>query len=639
VKNEPESTAQTLPTGVMLNAYPDSIGERLSDTVELLKRPEFKNAFSLFYILPTFFNSDLDRGFSIIDYNINEALVRPEDLDELNRLGIQIKLDLVLNHLSVRSPQFQDLLKNGMDSPFRDFFIDWDEFWRGHGTVGPEGYVTPFKEYLDKLFMRKPGLPVLKVRFPDGALKTYWNTFYQKVDFSEITVRDFAQIKGLDPEEAQTIADHVRIVIKDKGYLELTDLAQIAHFRDEIIRAICSKREYLGQMDLNARSERVWEFYDETLRKLSELGARIIRLDAFAYLHKEPGQPNFFNRPGTWDYLRRLRVIAQKYNLTVFPEIHAEYGTGIHEEIAQEGYPVYDFFFPGLVIDALDRGSNQALLRWIAEIRDKGLQTINMLGCHDGIPALDLRGKQVNGTYRDGLLSDELIDATIARIIERGGLTKNLFDSSGRKIDYYQVNATFFSALGENEGKLLLARAIQMFMPGLPQVWYLDLFAGKNDYTAAALGRTAGHKEINRTTLTRTDIEAGLQRPVVLDQLELIRLRNTSPAFRGEMKIHDTEPHLLHIAWQHPQATTRLKADLRTHDFTVYLDEGAGEKVYLSFESRGPGDRPGRISTAAAEVAAAAVTAAAATAATATALEHEHENPRDRSGPDPAPER
>ena len=57
----------------MLNAYPDSIGHRLADIVEMLQRPEFKDAFSLFYILPTFFHSDLDRGFSVIDYDINEA--------------------------------------------------------------------------------------------------------------------------------------------------------------------------------------------------------------------------------------------------------------------------------------------------------------------------------------------------------------------------------------------------------------------------------------------------------------------------------------------------------------------------------------------------------------------------------------
>ena len=575
----------------MLNAYPDSIGRRLADTVELLKRPELKDAFSLFYILPTFFNSDLDRGFSVIDYNLNEELVSPEDLDELNKLGIQIKLDLVLNHLSVRSPQFQDLLKNGKDSPYRDFFIDWDEFWEEHGTAGPDGQVIPDKEHLEKLFMRKPGLPVLRVRFPDGTLKTYWNTFYQKVDFDELTARDFADIKGLDPQAAANLAHHVKILVKEKDCIEpsyLEDLVhreELCHLKDEIIEAVCRKRDYLGQMDLNARSELVWEFYDETLRKLSEHGARIIRLDAFAYLHKEPGQPNFFNRPGTWDYLQRLRGIAQKYNLTIFPEIHAEYGAGIYEEIAQEGYPIYDFFFPGLVIDALDRGSNEALLRWIGDIETKGLQTINMLGCHDGIPVLDLRGKQVNGSYRAGLLSDEHIDASIERIISRGGLTKNLYGTDGKKIDYYQVNATFFSALGEDERKLRLARAIQMFMPGVPQVWYLDLFAGTNDYAAAKRGRTAGHKEINRTTLKIIDIESGLKRQIVRDQLDLIRLRNTSPAFAGEMKIFETEPHRLHFSWQHPEATATLKADLRKYSFTVYQDNGAGEEILMSFES------------------------------------------------------
>jgi sucrose phosphorylase len=267
----------------------------------------------------------------------------------------------------------------------------------------------------------------------------------------------------------------------------------------------------------------------------------------------------------------------------VFPEIHAEYGAGIHEEIAREGYPVYDFFFPGLVIDALDRGSNDALLRWIEDIQTRGLQTINMLGSHDGIPVLDLKGKQVDGAYRPGLLSDEQIEATMQRIIERGGRTKNLYDADGNKIDYYQVNATFFSALGEDEQKLRLARAIQMFMPGVPQVWYLDLFAGVNDYAAAERGRTAGHKEINRTTLKLIDVEMGLERPVVLDQLELIRLRNVSPAFRGELRIIESEPHKLHMSWHHPEATATLQADLQTHRFAVSQHNGDDEEILMSF--------------------------------------------------------
>jgi len=587
MNKNPESRAQILPRGVMLNAYPDSIGKRLADTVDLLKRPELKDTFSLFYILPTFFNSDLDRGFSIIDYNINEELVSPRDLEDLNKLGIQIKLDLVLNHLSVRSPQFVDLLEKGNESPYRDFFIDWNEFWKDHGAMGENDHVLPHKEHLGKLFMRKPGLPILKLRFPDGSLQSYWNTFYQKVGFDEITARDFQHIKGLNPHDALDIARRIKVVIEHKGQLESADMEDIAKCnggltRDELITVVCHKREFLGQMDLNARSELVWNFYDETLRKLSEYGAKIIRLDAFAYLHKAPGQSNFFNRPGTWDYLERLRGIAQKYKLVIFPEIHAEYGAGIHEEISREGYPIYDFFLPGLIIHALEWGSNEALLRWIGDIQAKGLQTINMLGSHDGIPVLDLKGKHVDGTYRPGLLSDAQIEATMERIVERGGLTKELYGPDGRKIDYYQVNSTYFSALGEDERKLLLARAIQMFMPGLPQVWYLDLFAGTNDYAAAERGRTAGHKEINRTTLKLIDIESGLKRPVVKAQLDLIRLRNISPAFTGEMKIVETEPHRLHISWQHPEATATLNADLRNHAFTVYRGDGRDEEILMS---------------------------------------------------------
>jgi len=574
----------------MLNAYPDSIGTRLADTVRLLEKPELKDAFSLFYILPTFFNSDLDRGFSIIDYDINEELVTPQDLEDLNQLGIMFKLDLVLNHLSVRSPQFQDLLVRGDDSPYKDFFLDWNEFWLEHGVKGPNGMVMPKEEHLKKLFMRKPDLPILRVCFPDGSQRLYWNTFYQQVTFVEVAPHDFVGIEGVHIDQASKIAAAVREAIAANADLEALDLGDLTHHKAEVLKVVCRKREYLGQMDLNARSEMVWEFYDETLKKLRGYGAKIIRLDAFAYLHKEPGEANFFNRPGTWNYLERLRGIAEKYDLIIFPEVHAEYGTGIHEEVAEKGYPIYDFFFPGLVIDAIDRGTNESLVRWIAEIREKGLQTINMLGCHDGIPVLDLKGKAVNGSFRPGLLEDAQIEAAMERIIGRGGRVKNLFGHDGKQIAYYQVNATFFSALGEDENKLLLARAIQMFMPGIPQVWYLDLFAGKNDYEAADRGGIAGHKEINRTTLSPDAVEEGLKLPIVQKQLELIRLRNVSPAFTGAIEVLDTEPHLLHIRWTHPEATVLLEADLRSHSFTVSEAEGIGPMPLVVTDNAAEGD-------------------------------------------------
>jgi sucrose phosphorylase len=573
-----------LPRGVMFNAYPDSIGRNLADIVHVLKRPEFKDVFSLFYILPTVFKSDLDRGFSIIDYDLNDELVSSRDLETLHELNVMFKFDLVLNHLSVGSPQFQDLIKNGDQSKYKDFFIDWNEFWREHGEMSPDGYVVPHQEYLDKLFMRKPDLPILKVRFPDGSHRPYWNTFYQEVVYHEITAHDLLQALGIEElthDHAEHIASIVNDVLNAKRDISEIDLGEFSRHKDDILALVEQNRQYLGQMDLNAQSEAVWAFYEDTLKKLHDHGGKLVRLDAFAYLHKEPGQSNFFNRPGTWEYLERLKKIADKYDLVVLPEIHSEYGNGLHEEVASKGFPIYDFFFPGLVIDALDRGTNRHLLRWMREVMENNLQTINMLGCHDGIPVLDLRGKTVDGAEREGLLSDDEIDEVIERIMERGGRVKNLYGPDGKKISYYQVNATFFSALGEDERKLRLARAIQMFMPGIPQVWYLDLFAGRNDYAAADKGGAGGHKEINRTTLQVADIEQGLTRIVVRNQLDLMRLRNTSPAFDGELTIHRTDEHRLHLTWTHRGCIAALKANLYDFSFMVRtMDDSGSEKVY-----------------------------------------------------------
>ena len=251
---------------------------------------------------------------------------------------------------------------------------------------------------------------------------------------------------------------------------------------------------------------------------------------------------------------------------------YAKYGLHLHEEVAKKGYYIYDFFLPELIIHTLEKRNSRALLTWAKEIINKGYKTVNMLGCHDGIPVLDLKGKKVNDTYNIGLLEDEEIEDIINKILERGGRVKNLYDPSGKKISYYQVNATFFSALGEDEQKLLLARAIQIFMPGIPQVWYLDIFAGKNDHKAADKAGSGGHKEINRTTLSLNEIENGLKKDIVIKQLELIRLRNTSKAFLGDVKINNVSENQINILWKYKKHKAQLKVNLESYDFHVEIN-------------------------------------------------------------------
>ena len=571
---------QTISNGVMLNAYPDSIGAKLSDTIKMLQLPEFKDVFSLFYVLPTFFNSDLDRGFSIIDYNINEELVSKDDLIALKELNIDLKFDIVLNHLSVASPQFKDLLKNGKKSKFKDFFINWNEFWKDNGKFNDDDIIIPKEEFLNKLFMRKSGLPILKVPFPNGSEKPYWNTFYQSIIYNKIRVEDLTSIKDLSVKNAILICEKVNFAIDNNLDLKTFQFNELAQYKEKVLKLVYRKSSFLGQMDVNAKSELVWNFYEETLAKVKSFGCSILRLDAFAYLHKEIGQTNFFNKPGTWNYLERINQIAKKNDLILLPEIHAEYGLNLHDEVAKENYQIYDFFLPGLMIHTLETRNNKALLTWVNEIIEKGYKTVNMLGCHDGIPVLDLKGKEVNGNYNKGLLEDKEIETIMNTIMERGGRVKNLYDPSGKKISYYQVNATFFSALGENEQKLLLARAIQMFMPGIPQVWYLDIFAGKNNYEAADKGGSGGHKEINRTTLSKEDMGKGLKKDVVMNQLKIMRLRNTLKAFLGQVNILKSPEDKLSILWKNKEDKAHLEADLKSFSFSIsYKEDGTNVKL------------------------------------------------------------
>jgi hypothetical protein len=126
-----------------------------------------------------------------------------------------------------------------------------------------------------------------------------------------------------------------------------------------------------------------------------------------------------------------------------------------------------------------------------------------------------------------------------------------------------------------------LARSIQLFMPGKPQVWYLDLFAGPNDHEAVARAGADGHKEINRTNLSDEDVAAGLERPVVQSQLALLRFRKEFPAFGFDAvcEVAETAPDRLVITWRNHGASATLEADLSAEKFTIRAVDATGRQV------------------------------------------------------------
>ena len=548
---------QVVNNGPMLNAYPDSIGGTLSDIVTFLKQPEVKDTFSSFYILPSLFNTDLDRGFSVIDYDLNELFASKEDLEAIREMGMDLKLDFILNHASVLSKQFQDLIKKGEDSQYKDFFINWNTFWEGYGEMTEEGYIQPNPEVIKDMFFRKPGLPILMVRMPDGKNVPYWNTFYQEVRYNKVDEQELMQVMDIQYASAVKLSKMINNALEAGKKPAEMNFVGFEKYAAQVVELLESKRRYLGQMDLNIKSPLVWEYYEDTLRKLASYGSKIVRLDAFAYAPKEPGEKNFLNDPGTWDLLAKVQELADKYGLQLLPEIHAAYETKIHEDLAAKGYMTYDFFLPGLIIDAIENNNPQNLLNWANELIEKDIKVVNMLGCHDGIPLLDLKG----------MIPEEEIQKLIDTVVARGGYVKNLH---GQKNMYYQVNATYYSALGEDERKMLLARALQLFMPGKPQVWYLDLFAGKNDHEAVKRAGEGGHKEINRTNLAPEVLQEKVEQDIVKKQIEMLQFRNSFPAFGFDARFEaSNKDGVLTMTWEKEGYQATLEANMNTYEYHI----------------------------------------------------------------------
>ena len=318
------------------------------------------------------------------------------------------------------------------------------------------------------------------------------------------------------------------------------------------------------QMDLDLRSQVTWDYVEETLKSLIRHGAAQIRLDAFAFATKKENTSCFFLEPEIWEMMARIQSILDESGTPMLPEIHSHYT--IQQKIADHGYAVYDFVLPVMVLHTLYAKESGRLKHWLA-ICPRRQQTT--LDTHDGIGTIDV----------EGLLSQEELDQVIAQTEKYGANFKWHYtsDTIGKQV-VYQINCTYYSAVGEDDNRYLLARAIQFFTPGIPQVYYVGLLAGENDYEL--MNRTNYPRNISRHNYTMDEIREQVKKPVVQKLKKLMRFRNGYPAFDGELVIEPTDNSCLYLTWIKDQWKTSLKADLNTEAFMVtYLDETGSEQI------------------------------------------------------------
>jgi sucrose phosphorylase len=145
-------------------------------------------------------------------------------------------------------------------------------------------------------------------------------------------------------------------------------------------------------------------------------------------------------------------------------------------------------------------------------------------------------------------LAPEQIDNLVETIHKRNnGQSKQATGAAANNLDLYQVNCTFLDALGGSETEYLIARAIQFFAPGIPQVYYIGLMGGRNDM--ALLEKSKVGRDINRHYYTPQEIPQAIQSSLVQKQIELIKMRNAHPAFNGKVAISTPTHQKLEIAW------------------------------------------------------------------------------------------
>jgi len=100
---------------------------------------------------------------------------------------------------------------------------------------------------------------------------------------------------------------------------------------------------------------------------------------------------------------------------------------------------------------------------------------------------------------------------------------------------------------------------VQFFVPGIPQVYYVGLLAGTNDMELLAKSQVG--RDINRHYYTPAEVEAALKKPVVEKLIEIIRLRNTHPAFAGQPVVESAAKNELSITWERNGDWVRLDVD------------------------------------------------------------------------------
>ena len=329
------------------------------------------------------------------------------------------------------------------------------------------------------------------------------------------------------------------------------------------------------QIDLNYAAPTLLAEMMDILLDYVARGARIVRLDAIAYLWKELGT-DCIHLPQTHAVVRLMRRLTERLApgtllLTETNVPHAEnvsyFGAG------DEAHVVYNFSLPPLLLDAMLVGDTAVLRLWAESVSRTrpGTTLLNFTASHDGVGVRPLQG----------LVPPERIAALVAHVRSEGGLVGTRRQADGSDSPY-ELNITYLSALAQGDfgsdehiERFLTTQALALALRGIPAVYFHSLVGTANDtegvrregHNRAINRRRFAPEELRTILADRTSVAARIHRRY----RDLLRVRRAQSAF-------------------HPDAPQRVLPLADPSLFAFVRGEGAGQvTVVANF-----GDRPVR---------------------------------------------
>ncbi|TWT89059.1 Sucrose phosphorylase [Pseudobythopirellula maris] len=326
------------------------------------------------------------------------------------------------------------------------------------------------------------------------------------------------------------------------------------------------------QIDLNYEEPLVLARMLRILVEYARRGARIIRLDAVAFLWKQLGT-NCLHLAETHEIVKLMRdvlaVLAprtlvltetnvpHKENISYFGSIDPN-GRG------DEAHMVYQFSLPPLLLEAFTSGDATALRSWLTDLAPppRGCTFFNFTASHDGVGVRPL----------EGLVDDDRLAAMVEAVGARGGKINTRRKPDGSDAPY-ELNITYVDAVSptapddpaartpENvdlhAARFLASQAVMLSLQGMPAVYFHSLVGTRNDNEGVAA--TGINRRINRHKYDRAELDAmlaaggpsgdsgSLQRKIHDGYKRLLAARTAEPVFHPDVPQHVCDPENQHL--------------------------------------------------------------------------------------------